>query len=187
VAELYISWETVPSAVTYNIYKSVDGGAVYNSLAVGLTDTHYTDFAGDINYFYKIAGVDQYGFEGQLSDPIQGYDPASSCRVTASIIDVDGSPSETLTEICCYVYNRDLPRFAQDNLLTRRQISVYPDWRGIVQFPLVRGALVMIAIKNTGFQLRVQVPDQAEIDLKDLIPLGVVIRGKDKEYMEYPF
>jgi hypothetical protein len=173
--DILIAWDAVESAVTYNLYRSIDGGSVYNPLDTGITETEYLDSTGSIDYYYKVAAVDQWAVEGDLSDPIQGYDPAETCRVYGSIIDVDATPAdpeEARVEVTMYVAKDDLPRFAQNNLLTRYDVIAYPDERGIFSVNLVRNALVTLHIKQTGYKRRFMVPDADELKLEDIAAIS---------------
>ena len=171
MANILVSWDEISGAVSYNIYRSIDSGASYQSLATGVLETEYTDTAGTIDYFYKVAGVDQFSVEGDLSEPISGYDPSEVCRVYGSIVNIDGSladSDEYRVEVTFYVNTNDLPRFAQNNLLTRHDVIAKTDARGIFSVNLVQGALATMHVKDTGLKRRFMVPVASELKLEDI-------------------
>jgi hypothetical protein len=187
VNEIYLSWDEVTGAESYNIYKSTDG-VTYSLLASGVTDLFYSDPVGTIDDWYKIVCVDAYSIEGEPGDPIQGYDPADTCLIRGSIVNPDGTPAEgEPVEIVYYVDSgwdtreTDLPRFAQDNLLTRKHVHVYTDYRGIFEANVVKLALVMFTVRQCGYQVKLQVPDEDLLEIKDLASYGTMYK------MEYPF
>lgn len=188
VNEIYLEWDETPGAVSYNLYRSPDD-VTYSLLGSGITDLFYSDPTGTTDDWYKVAGVDAGSVEGELSDPFQGIDVSDVCLVRGSIVNPDGSPADgEPVEIAYYVDSGwgsrkgDLPRFAQGSLLTRTESTAYTDWRGIVEFPVVKLALVIITVRQTGYQCKVQIPDQAEIELEALAAIGTMI-----PVMEYPF
>jgi len=181
VNELRIEWDPVAGAASYNIYKSSDGIA-YSSLAIGVTDTFYVDPIGTVDDYYKVACVDSLGGEGDLSDPIQGYDPADICFVRGSIVDLNGDPASELVEVTYYVSTEDLPRFAQGSLITRRDMIVQPDHRGIFEIPVVKLSMVTLQIKGCGYQAKFQCPDQTILELVNIASIGVVERPTDYQF-----
>jgi len=194
VNEIRIEWDDVVGRESFNVYKSPDNVS-YALLATGVTDTFYIDPVGTLDDWYKVACVDSFGAEGSMSDPIQGYDPADVCIIRGSVVNPDGSPSDgEPIEIAYYVDSGwvpgvkrrkgrfgDLPRFAQGNILTRKEVAAYTDYRGIFEVPVAKLALIMFTIKQTGYQCHVQVPDMDLIELEDLANYGEILP------MEYPF
>jgi len=183
VNEVRIEWDALEGAVSYNVYRSADD-ITYAQVATGVTDSFYTDPTGLLSHYYKISGVDQDSIEGELSDPILPYDPMDVCLIRGSIVHPDGNPADgEPIEIVYYVDSvEDLPRFAQGNILTRKQISAFTDSNGVFEVPVAKLALITFTIRGCGYSCKLQIPDVDSLGLEDLATYGTINRD-----MEYPF
>ncbi|MGL4561929.1 MAG: hypothetical protein ACRCV0_06560 [Brevinema sp.] len=71
--EIRITWDSVPQATAYAIYRRISGQDNY--VSVGQTDfPYYSDTTAlpGILYQYRIASIDTSSFEGALSAPVEG-------------------------------------------------------------------------------------------------------------------
>jgi hypothetical protein len=68
--QISLNWTMITGANSYNVWRSIDGGATYQLIASGLPASSYVDTSaanGQINY-YKVTGVDACG-SGSYSSP----------------------------------------------------------------------------------------------------------------------
>lgn len=72
--KLDISWDSVNTAIGYNIYKGTSINGIFYKLNDNLVLTNkYEDSIGiniQASYYYKISSVDAYNNEGNLSEPV---------------------------------------------------------------------------------------------------------------------
>ncbi len=69
--QISLTWQGVVGATSYNLWRSTNNGASYQSIATGLTATNYMDStaaSGKANY-YEVAAVNNYGV-GTISAPV---------------------------------------------------------------------------------------------------------------------
>jgi hypothetical protein len=71
-AEVSLAWDTVPSAASYNVYRSPVGGGYIKVNGAPLTGTTYTDtgLENGQNYFYVVTSVDAPGNESGYSNEV---------------------------------------------------------------------------------------------------------------------
>jgi hypothetical protein len=72
--DISLSWNGVYGASSYNVYRAGSSSGQYSRIGSNVSDTSYTDsgLSAGTTYYYKVAAVDSYGTEGQLSSYAQG-------------------------------------------------------------------------------------------------------------------
>ncbi|MGL4388864.1 MAG: fibronectin type III domain-containing protein [Brevinema sp.] len=128
--EIRLNWSAVPEADGYAIYRSLSSENVYTSIA----QTLYPYFSDTIAipgvlYKYRISSVDSTGFEGGLSNPVEGLRFGINNNISAT----DGEFTDKIIVswdpvLCAQSYNiyrsidQDAPQF-----LTHTRSLTYTD------------------------------------------------------------
>jgi hypothetical protein len=167
---LTVEWQPVDGAYGYNLYRSSDPQTLpFTLIAPNIPTTTYQDPTGTITDYYKVAALDRFGQEGELTDAFRMYTAPNLCRVYGTIVDVNGNPQEN-AEIESFVDRKDIPRFGQTLLLSGDVVRTTTNELGEFEIYLVRETLITIHIKLSGYKAQLAVPDQADLDINNVIP-----------------
>jgi len=168
---IVIEWADVPGAFSYNVYKAATSVGPF-VLLTNVPGTSYQDGVGLITNFYQVAAVDQYGTEGPRSGTLQQFaPPANTCKVFGTVIDSNGNPEENaLVEV--FVDPSDTFQFVQGSGLTEDDLIMNTSNLGKFEIYTPIGALVRLRIQKMGVELQFAVPNQATLNIKDIV--GVV-------------
>ena len=80
--KISLNWVLTPGATSYNLWRSTDNGATYQTMATGLTTSSYVDtntVVGHTNY-YEIAAMNQC-YASAASTPISVFLPTASLGI----------------------------------------------------------------------------------------------------------
>jgi hypothetical protein len=169
---IVIEWAEVPGAVSYNVFRAAVLAGPYSLIAAAVVGTTYSDSIGTPTDYYKVAGVDKFGLQGSQSDPIQQFTPpANLCKLFGIILDINGDPEENAS-VELFIDPSDTFQFVQTTGLTEDTFITNTSEVGKFEVYLPIGALARLRIQKMGMELQFSVPNQATLDMKDIV--GVV-------------
>lgn len=182
---VYLSLDQVPAiAVAYSAvvvkYKKYGSDTMVTKVLaasdwVNLGEGFYTikwseedmDTIGTFFFTMTSAAFDNFFYsEFLISFSLAAAHP-ERCILSGNILDLNVEPSQN-TAITARIAR--LPAQVGTSLITVKALSTVPDHLGNFQFPLPRGAKVVIEIQEAGIRHTITVPDQDEASLLALLP-----------------
>lgn len=131
------------------------------TLLAGTESYLFTDRRGSREYFYRTRLRNQStGSVSEFSLPVAvagglGISDSNLILGTLDVVGLDGKPAANIE---VGVYNRFVPKLIESRLVVQQQQSKLTDERGHVEFYLVRGAKVTVAIAGTDIVRTIEVP-----------------------------
>jgi hypothetical protein len=91
------------------------------------------------------------------------------CSVTGIVLNGSGS-AVTESPVRAHLAEGDDPKFDDDgNLITNSSVQTLSDGAGAFALQLIQGVTYTIDIEDANYHRRVTIPNQANVELKDLI------------------
>lgn len=143
-----LSWETVQTAVSYNLYRSTEADGPYTLLADNVRDIQFTDTTAESNrtYYYVVTAVNVKGESG--------YSNEASAQRIAPVTPPSGSsgPSSTITTSATGVHLKVSPTTATaaNGQKTVKASVPSADWQRAVQAIGNGPAAISIALSGSG-------------------------------------
>lgn len=199
-----------PTATSFTLTKSVDGGRTFTALGTVAADTtgpnyeaktrrfFYADGAGEAGHVYAITATGPLG----VSDPTLLVAPAGEpkkCLIIGYLRDVFGSVDEhSVIQVAAAQTSRGERWARQDGAVAasanalgvRSSVrNVYVDATGMFQVELVQGALVTITIHDMDYAVQFRVPEEnGPVNIRDLRTLrGAELEQYDDVGGERPY
>ena len=96
-------------------------------------------------------------------------------------MDVNGNPTAD-SEIEVFVAWADLPRFVQERLVSGKIYKVTTNELGAFEVYMPVGLLATFHVKLSGYKCQFMVPDQATVDIKDLVGTFGVLKEVENPF-----
>lgn len=201
-----------PSATSFQLDKSTDGGESYVALSTLGYNTRgpnyeaktkrffYDDTVGNPGDIYKLTVTGTYGTSEPLLIVAPPYEPAK-CLVIGYIRDVFGGVDRQVTIIVEGTGSKGqrwapgsggvVSRNPEGIGLKMAQQRIFPDAAGMWQVELIRGTYARIQIPDLQFSFMFEVPSKAgPVNIRDIPELRgqalELFRGLDGEPLELP-